>query len=132
MRVLRIQLRPDDLGTVTVELRLANGQLETHLRASQPETAALLHRDAAILGDLLKQANYQAQVTVTQARPSDSGGFSGNAPSQGQPGSFSDGGARQGQGGDRQRQADPGPAAGRREGDRRDETTRPRDGGVYL
>ena len=131
MRVLRIQLRPDDLGTVTVELRLANGQLETHLRASQPETAALLHRDAAILTDLLKQANYQAEVTVSQARPSDSGGFSGNAPSQGQSG-FSDGGARPGQGGDRQRQADRSPAAGRWEGERGDEAIRPRDGGVYL
>ncbi|SDN41311.1 hook-length control protein FliK [Methylobacterium phyllostachyos] len=131
LRVLRIQLRPDDLGTVTVELRLANGQLETHLRASQAETAALLHRDAAILTDLLKQANYQPEVTVSQARASDSGGFSGNAPSQGQPG-FSDGGARPGQGGDRQRQADRSPAAGRREGERGDETIRPRDSGVYL
>jgi flagellar hook-length control protein FliK len=131
LRVLRIQLRPEDLGTVTVELRLTNGQLETHLRASQPETAALLHRDAAILSDLLKQANYQAQVTVGEARPSDTGGFSGNAPSQGQSGS-SDGGARPGQGGDRQRQAEQGAAAGRREGERGDETTRPRDGGVYL
>ncbi|MCJ2134135.1 flagellar hook-length control protein FliK, partial [Methylobacterium sp. J-026] len=130
VRVLRIQLRPEDLGTVTVELRLTNGQLETHLRASQPETAALLHRDAAILTDLLKQANYQAEVTVAQARPAEAGGFSGNAPAQGQPG-FS-GGARPGQGGDRQRQADQGPAAGRREGERGDDTIRPRDGGVYL
>ena len=132
LRVLRIQLKPEDLGTVTVELRLVNGQLETHLRASQPETAALLHRDAAILGDLLKQANYQAQVTVSEARPSDSGGFSGNAPSQQGQSGFSEGGARPGQGGDRQRQAEQGPAAGRREGERGDETTRPRDGGVYL
>lgn len=131
LRVLRIQLSPDDLGTVTVELRLTNGQLETHLRASQAETAALLHRDAAILTDLLKQSNYQPEVTVSQARASDSGGFSGNAPSQGQPG-FSDGGARPGQGGDRQRQSDRSPAAGRREGERGDETIRPRDSGVYL
>ncbi|MCJ2087179.1 flagellar hook-length control protein FliK [Methylobacterium sp. E-005] len=131
LRVLRIQLKPEDLGTVTVELRLTNGQLETHLRASQPDTAALLHRDAAILTDLLKKANYQAEVTVGQARPSDTGGFSGGSASQGQPG-FSDGGARPGQGGDRQRQAEQGPAAGRREGERGDETTRPRDGGVYL
>ena len=131
LRVLKIQLRPDDLGTVTVELRLMNGQLETHLRASKPETAALLHRDAAILTDLLKQANYQAEVTVGQARSSDMGGSSGGSASQGQPG-FSDGGARPGPGGDRQRQAERNPAAGRREGERGDETTRPRDGGVYL
>ncbi len=55
MRTLKIQLRPDELGVVTVEMRLSNGQLETHLRASQPETAALLHKDTAILTDLLNQ-----------------------------------------------------------------------------
>lgn len=131
LRTLRIQLRPEDLGIVTVELRLTNGQLETHLRASRPETAALLHRDAAILTDLLKQAHYQAEVTVGQARPGDGGGSSGGSPSQGQP-SFSEGGARPGQGGERQRQAERPQAGGRREGERTDETVRPRDGGVSL
>jgi chemotaxis protein MotD len=131
LRTLRIQLRPEELGTVTVELRLANGQLETHLRASRPETAALLHRDSAMLTDLLKQAHYQASVTVSQGRPADGGNWAGGAPSQGQP-SFADGGARPGQGGDRQRQAEQPLPADRREGERTDETVRPRDGGVYL
>ncbi|MHB2207568.1 flagellar hook-length control protein FliK [Methylobacterium sp. CM6257] len=131
MRVLRIQLRPEELGTVTVELRLANGQLETHLRASRPETAALLHRDAALLTDLLKQANYQAEVTVGQARPADAGGSPGGTPSQGQP-SFANGGARPDHEGNRERQAQHRPAGGNREGERMDETVRPRDGGIYL
>jgi chemotaxis protein MotD len=131
LRVLRIQLRPEELGIVTVELRLADGQLETHLRAARPETAALLHRDAAILTDLLKQANYQAAVTVGPARPAEAGGFSGGNPSQGQA-AFTDGGARPGPGQDRQRQADQRPASGRRDGERMDESVRPRDGGVYL
>ncbi len=131
LRVLRIQLKPEDLGTVTVELRLTNGQLETHLRASRPETAALLHRDTAILTDLLRQANYQAEVTVGQARPSDGGGSSGGSSAQGQA-SFSQGGARPGPGGDRQRQAEQPLAPGRRDGERTDETVRPRDSGVYL
>ncbi|MBE7248646.1 MAG: flagellar hook-length control protein FliK [Actinomycetospora chiangmaiensis] len=131
LRLLRIQLRPEELGTVMVELRLANGQLETHLRASRPETAALLHRDAAILTDLLKQAHYRAEVTVGQARPSDGGGFSGGSPAQGQQPS-SEGGARPGQGGERQRQAAQQQTAGRRDGERTDEAVRPRDSGVYL
>lgn len=131
LRVLRIQLRPEELGTVTVELRLANGQLETHLRASRPETAAILHKDAAILTDLLKQAHYRAEVIVGQTRPAEAGSSAGGSPSQGQP-SFTDGGARPGQGGDRQRQAAQRPAAIGREGERADETVRPRDGGVYL
>ncbi len=131
LRVLRIQLRPEELGTVTVELRLANGQLETHLRASRPETAALLQRDAAILTDLLKQAHHQADVTVAQARPADAGGSAEGAPSQGQS-SFANGGARPGHGEDGQRQAAHRSATGRRDGERIDETIRPRDGGIYL
>lgn len=131
LRTLRIQLRPEELGTVTVELRLANGQLETHLRASRPETAALLHRDSAILTDLLKQAHYQAAVTVSEGRSADAGNWAGGAQSQGQP-SFADSGARPGQGGNRQRQAEQPLPTDRREGERADETVRPRDGGVYL
>lgn len=131
LRTLRIQLRPEDLGTVTVELRLTNGQLETHLRASRPETAALLHRDSAILTDLLKQAHFQAEVTVGQARPGDGGAPSGGSSAHGQP--FSHGGARPGPGGERQRQAEQHrQAAVRGDGERTDETVRSRDGGVYL
>lgn len=130
LRVLRIQLRPEDLGIVTVELRLTDGQLETHLRASRPETAALLQRDAAVLTDLLQRSNHRAEVTVEPARPADAGGAFGGSPSQGQPAS-TDGGARPGQGGDRQRQPAQRQMAGR-EGERMDETVRPRDGSVYL
>lgn len=131
LRVLKIQLRPEDLGVVTVEMRLSNGQLETHLRASQPETAALLHKDTAILTDLLSHSSYQAEVTVGQARPAEASTASGGSQSQASP-SFADGGARPGNEGARQRQDAQRQAGNRREGERTDEAVRPRDGGIYL
>jgi len=131
LRVLRIQLRPEDLGVVTVEMRLSNGQLETHLRASQPETAALLHKDTAILTDLLSHSSYQAEVIVGQARPTEAGAAPGGSQQQASP-SFTDGGARPGNEGARQRQQEQRQAVNRREGERTDEAVRPRDGGVYL
>ena len=115
-------------------MRLSNGQLETHLRASQPETAALLHKDTAILTDLLNQGGYKADVIVGQARPTETGTGSGSGGSQQQASpSFTDGGARPGNEGARQRQEEQRQATGnRREGERTDEAVRPRDSGVYL
>ncbi|MCJ2140915.1 flagellar hook-length control protein FliK [Methylobacterium sp. E-066] len=137
LRTLKIQLRPEDLGVVTVEMRLSNGQLETHLRASQPETAALLHKDTALLTDLLSNSGYRAEVSVGQAaRSADAGGSGGSqqqASQQQAASSFADGGARPGNEGARQRQdAQRQAATTRREGERTDEAVRPRDGGVYL
>lgn len=135
LRMPKIQLRPEDLGVVTVEMRLSNGQLETHLRASQPETAALLHKDTGILTDLLSNSGYRAEVSVAQARPADAGGSGGSqqqASQQNASSSFADGGARPGNEGARQRQDAQRQALPRREGERTDEAVRPRDSGVYL
>lgn len=109
MRTLKIQLRPDEVGVITVEMRLSNGQLATHLRASQPETAALLHKDTAILTDLLSQGGYKADVIVGQARPTDTGTESGGSQQHASP-SFTDGGARPGNEGARQRQEEQRPS----------------------
>ncbi|SFM54040.1 flagellar hook-length control protein FliK [Methylobacterium pseudosasicola] len=136
LRTLKIQLRPEELGVVTVEMRLSNGLLETHLRASQPETAALLHKDTAILTDLLSNSSYRAEVSVGQARSADAGGSGGSqqqASQQQAASSFADGGARPGNEGARQRQdAQRQATTTRREGERTDEAVRPRDGGIYL
>ncbi|MGU3464196.1 flagellar hook-length control protein FliK [Methylobacterium sp. C33D] len=134
--MLKIQLRPDNLGIVTVELRLTDGHLETHLRASRPETAAMLQRDSAILTELMKQAHYRPEITVGPVRPTEAGSSAGGSPSQGQSAN-TDGGGRPGPGGEGQRRseqqrAEQRPAIGRRDGERMDETVRPRDGGVYL
>ncbi len=64
LRVLKIQLRPAELGLVTVEMRLKDGRLEASLRASRPETTDLLRRTSAALSELLGRSGCQAEVVV--------------------------------------------------------------------
>ncbi|MCJ2083926.1 flagellar hook-length control protein FliK [Methylobacterium sp. J-090] len=65
LRLLTIQLRPMDLGTVLVRMRLRDGQLEMTLHASREETAALLRQDGTLLTDLLRSSGYQPDsVTI--------------------------------------------------------------------
>ncbi|MBX9931917.1 MAG: flagellar hook-length control protein FliK [Methylobacterium sp.] len=95
LRILTIQLRPDDLGTVVVRMRLRGDQLEMSLHASREETASLLRSDGAALDDLLRSAGYQPDlVTVTSGRGEGAGAADpargGAAGSSAQGGSNSD------------------------------------------
>ncbi|MFG1421512.1 flagellar hook-length control protein FliK [Roseixanthobacter liquoris] len=75
VRVLEIQLHPDDLGTVNVRMRLTPQGLEVRLRASNPDTARMLEQDRAALGELLRSIGYQPgdiQIVTT-----DGSGFTG-------------------------------------------------------
>ncbi len=54
LRQLKIALRPDDLGTVNVMLRLRGDVLSVVIEASVPETAELLRKDQGVLDSLLK------------------------------------------------------------------------------
>ncbi|OYZ95811.1 MAG: hypothetical protein B7X99_14840, partial [Rhizobiales bacterium 17-65-6] len=75
VRVLEIQLNPDDLGTVNVRMRLTPQGLEVRLRASNPDTARMLEQDRAALGEILRSAGYQPgdiQIITT-----DGSGFTG-------------------------------------------------------
>ncbi|OYX14883.1 MAG: hypothetical protein B7Z15_02435 [Rhizobiales bacterium 32-66-8] len=66
VRVLEIALSPEDLGRVTVRLRLTDAGLEVRLRASNPETARMLEQDQAALGALLRSAGVEADtITIT-------------------------------------------------------------------
>lgn len=62
VRILQIQLKPDELGTVNVRMRLSGGTLEIQLRASNPETARMLERDRDALTDLLKASGISADT----------------------------------------------------------------------
>jgi len=62
VRVLEIALSPEDLGRVTVRLRLTDAGLEVRLRASNPETARMLEQDHAALGTLLRSAGVEADT----------------------------------------------------------------------
>ncbi|MFG1397340.1 flagellar hook-length control protein FliK [Roseixanthobacter pseudopolyaromaticivorans] len=75
VRVLEIQLHPDDLGMVNVRLRLTPQGLEVRLRAGNPDTARMLEQDRDALGEILRSAGYQAddiQIITT-----DTAGFTG-------------------------------------------------------
>lgn len=104
VRLLQIQLKPDDLGTVNVRMRLSGNGLEIQLRASNPETARMLERDRDALANLLTASGIAADsITIVGI---DSGGSmqltgedagkpftpqeSANAQSEPQDGDFSD------------------------------------------
>ncbi|MET3414852.1 flagellar hook-length control protein FliK [Methylobacterium sp. 1030] len=99
LRVLKIQLRPADLGLVTVEMRLKDGRLEAYLHASQPETADLLRRSSGALGDLLSRSGCQADLVVLDRPRAPEGPPPAAMPDPGQTfeagGQGANGGARQ-------------------------------------
>lgn len=101
LRLLTIQLRPDDLGSVLVRMRLQDGRLEMSLQASREETAELLRKDSAALSEVLRSAGYQPDLLTIQSGGSEGtqtnlsgrgsgAAFSGLAGGQGQGGSSSD------------------------------------------
>ncbi|KQT09954.1 hypothetical protein ASG40_09525 [Methylobacterium sp. Leaf399] len=110
LRILTIQLRPDDMGTVVVRMRLRGDALEVSLHASREETAALLRSDDGALREVLRSAGYQPDVvTIGSGRPDTA---SGDAARHG---GGADAAAQGGRGGD----AAPG-QSGRRQSDPRE------------
>jgi len=70
VRVLRLQLQPADLGTITIRLSLREDALDIRLEASRNGTAGMLQRDQETLARLLSSAGYRLEgmaVTVTAA-----------------------------------------------------------------
>ncbi|MEH3147646.1 MAG: flagellar hook-length control protein FliK [Methylobacterium frigidaeris] len=67
LRILTLRLTPDDLGTVTVRMRLKEGRLELALHPSRAETADLLRKDATLLSGLLREAGYEPDAITVQA-----------------------------------------------------------------
>lgn len=69
VRTLTIQLHPEDLGTVEVEMRVNDGALSVKVRATQDDTARLLERDREALTDLLRAAGHDLDSLTIQAPP---------------------------------------------------------------
>lgn len=53
VRVLRMTLRPDDLGDVEITLRLSGGEIRVHIAVATPAAAEALQRDRTLLEDRL-------------------------------------------------------------------------------
>lgn len=109
VRILRLQLQPEELGLVTARLRIVGGVLELRLTADRQQSVEALQRDRDGLIESLRQAGYKAEIaSIEFSRPPAahqamaSGGSGQGQPSgQGSPnGQASGSGSGSGQGSD--------------------------------
>ncbi|WP_068082051.1 flagellar hook-length control protein FliK [Polycladidibacter stylochi] len=61
LRVLQVQLRPDNLGTVRVNMQLRGNELQVSLSTTTREAAEMLQRDKGTLHRVLQQVGYKAE-----------------------------------------------------------------------
>jgi hypothetical protein len=66
--ILRLRLEPEDLGGVTVKMRLAGARLDLQVEAEQPETARLIDKDRDLLAGKLQSAGYAVDALVINSR----------------------------------------------------------------
>jgi chemotaxis protein MotD len=70
IKVLRLELQPADLGTITIRLSLKQDSLEIRLEAGRHDTAVMLQRDQDTLARILSSAGYRVDglsISVTGA-----------------------------------------------------------------
>ncbi|MGE0849576.1 MAG: flagellar hook-length control protein FliK [Hyphomicrobiaceae bacterium] len=75
VKVLHLQLQPDDLGTITIRMSLKGDALEIRLEASRSETAGMLQRDQDALAKLIGAAGYRIEGMLVSSSGSDSAQF---------------------------------------------------------
>ncbi len=85
VKTIALALAPQNLGSVSIELSLKSGKLDVKVTAAEPETAKLLQRDDAALGNLLHSAGYSVesisiQVSAQAAQPGQTGQGSADPP----------------------------------------------------
>jgi flagellar hook-length control protein FliK len=67
LRVLDLQLKPAELGLVTIRMRLAGDSIEMEIQAQSEDTAELLRNDAEKLSSLLRASGYRPDVINIQS-----------------------------------------------------------------
>ena len=68
VKVLRLELQPADLGTITIRMSLKHDGLDIRVEASRHDTARLLQQDQDSLAKLLTSAGYRIDgMTVVSA-----------------------------------------------------------------
>ena len=75
VKVLHLQLQPDDLGTITIRMSLKGDALDIRLEASRSETAGMLQRDQDALAKLIGAAGYRIEGMLVSSSGSDSAQF---------------------------------------------------------
>ena len=117
VKVLNLELKPANMGSVTVRIALKDNAITVHLEAQRAETLAVIERERGALTNALASAGYDVDG-ITAAAQGDAGrslggslaglGNAGSSPStggslaQGQGLPTSSGGQGQGQGGSAQ------------------------------
>lgn len=70
LRIIRLQLSPETLGTVDIQLTMERDALRVHLEAASASTAVSLERDrAALVEQLTASGRFLADVHVGQSLP---------------------------------------------------------------
>lgn len=73
VRILRLQLQPEELGLVTARLRIVAGVLELRLTADRQQSVEVLKKDSDGLLEALRRAGYTAEIaSIEFARPASS------------------------------------------------------------
>jgi chemotaxis protein MotD len=67
LRVLDLQLKPAELGLLTIRMRLAGDSIEMEIQAQSEDTAELLRNDAEKLTSLLRVSGYRPDVINIQS-----------------------------------------------------------------
>ncbi|MBA1154723.1 flagellar hook-length control protein FliK [Microvirga mediterraneensis] len=108
LRVLDLQLKPAELGLVTIRMRLSGDSIEMEIQAQHEDTAELLRNDADKLSSLLRVSGYRPDLINIQSAESASHDRSSfHRPQQGSMGGQSfDQGAAAGQGNSSRHQGD--------------------------
>lgn len=140
VRVLSINLHPEELGSVTVRMSMVAGSLDVQIDAEMPDTAQLLRTDTDQITDMLRSAGIQLDgITVRAASPdfvSTSGGSTGTFFDQSQSQSQSGGAQSDARGtGGQRRGDDPSQSFGRSGAFGQDDESRPQRGrgtGLYV
>ncbi|WP_195904240.1 flagellar hook-length control protein FliK [Microvirga lotononidis] len=137
LRVLDLQLKPAELGLVTIRMRLSGDSIEMEIQAQHEETAELLRNDADKLSSLLRVSGYRPDVINIQSAESASHDRSSfHRPQQGSTGNQSfDQGAAAGQGNSSRHQGDRYGTSGRDvhpDGSEGLASGGSRSGGIYL
>jgi flagellar hook-length control protein FliK len=67
LRVLDLQLKPAELGLVTIRMRLSGDSIEMEIQAESEETADLLKTDTEKLSNLLRMSGYRPDMITIQS-----------------------------------------------------------------
>lgn len=65
-KLLHLELRPVELGTITVKMRLSQNGMEMRIETSRAETAAMLNQDKEALREIIRASGYSADAVSVE------------------------------------------------------------------